>query len=372
MSAKLKIAFVIDKIEQIGGTERQLILLLEHINREKFDPYLICLQDSPWLQQQTKKWPVYVVQFRSLYYPVSYWRIFKLSRYLKREGIIIVQTYFRDANIAGILAARLAGIRKIISTRRNQGYWHTRLELNLLKLINPLVHRFLANTQAIKTYVNQSEKVALEKIDVIYNAIDMSYFDDAGRRDQQALYQELQLSRDMPLITIVANLRPVKAIDDLIKAARRVHDHHPMVHFLIIGEGPEKEKLLNLAARLEITANIHFLGTRNDVADLLAISDIGVLCSESEGMSNAILEYMAAALPVVVTDIDGNRELIEDRVNGRLVPVHDPQALAEALIQLLDDTAGAAQMGKRSLQKIAADFQLENVIKKTETYYLNL
>jgi len=369
---KIKIAFVIDTIEQIGGTEQQLILLLEHLDRRKFEPYLICLQDSDWLRQQKDKWPVYTVRFRSLYYPVSYWRIVKLSRFFKKEAIDIVQTYFRDANIVGILAARLAGIRKIVSSRRNQGYWHTRFELNLLKLVNPLVERFLANTQAIKTYVNQSEKVPLEKIDVIYNAIDVSRFREAGRRSRESLYRELKMDPSMPIVTIVANLRPVKAIDDLIKAARRVRDHNPQVQFLIIGEGPEKEKLLSLAAGLELKANIHLLGTRNDIADLLAISDIGVLCSESEGMSNAVLEYMAAALPVVVTDIDGNRELIENQINGRLVPVHEPQALAEALIHLLEDPAGAAQMGQRSLQKISADFQLENVIKKSEDYYSTL
>jgi glycosyltransferase involved in cell wall biosynthesis len=367
---KLKIAFVIDTIQQMGGTERQLILLLENLNRSKFEPYLCCLQDSQWLQQHAAKWKTHIIHFRSFYYPISYWQIFKLSRYFKREGIQIVQTYFRDANIIGIIAARLAGIKKIISSRRNQGYWHNSFELSILKLLNPLVKKFLANNFAIKEHVNKSENVPLDKIDVIYNAIDVSLFSKAGRNGHEAIYKELKIKAEVPVITIVANLRSVKAIDDLINAARIVVEHNPDVHFLVVGKGSEKEKLQKLTDKLGLSNYVHFLDSRKDIPELLAISHIGVLCSESEGMSNALLEYMASSLPVVVTDIDGNRELVKNNENGFLVPVHNPQKISEALIRLLDDKDNARRMGQKSLDIIAANFKMESVIKKTETYYL--
>jgi len=372
-SKKIKIAFVIDTItDKIGGTERQLILLLEKINREKFTPYLCAFKDSTWLQENSNRWNTFIFNFTSFFSPISYSHLIRFAKYLKSENIDIVQTHFRDGNIVGILAAKLAGIPVIISSRRNEGYWLNAVELAVLKLLNPLVTSFLANSESIKKFVRVKEGVPEEKIEVIYNGFDSSKFPSKTLGFRKEYRQKLMLKPNVPIVIMVANLRPVKAIDQFLKSAQIVLQSKPDVHFLIVGDGPEKHKLQQLSNELNISKNVIFLGKRDDIPEILVSSDIGVLSSVSEGLSNSIIEYMAAGLPVVCTEVGGNAELVVHDVNGFLVPPQKPEVLANALLKLLDDPKMIDQFGKESLRRAHKYFSLEKMLERTENYYENL
>ncbi len=287
---KIKIAFIIDTIhDKIGGTERQLILLLKNFDRSKFEPYLCCFKDSEWIQKNSENWKTHIFEFKSFFSPPDYWKLYKFSRYLKNEGIDIVQTHFRDGNILGILAGRMAGIKTIISTRRNQGYWHNKSELFVLRILNPFVKRFLANSNAVKLFAHKVEKISLNRIDVIYNGFDLSKFSKSSNKNISLLYEELNLEPDRSIISIVANLRPVKGLDVLIKSAKKVLAQNNSVIFLLIGDGPEKGSLEQMAENLGIRKNIHFLGSRDDVHEILQCSSLGVLSSHAEGLFKLII-----------------------------------------------------------------------------------
>jgi len=370
---KIKIAFVIDTItDNFGGTERQLVILLERLNRSRFVPYLCCFKTSKWLQNHACKWNMHIFRFKSFFSPIDYLRLYKFSKFLKNENIDIVQTYFRDGNIIGIIAAKIAGINCIISTRRNMGYWHTKKELVLLKLINPMVSNFLANSFAIKDYLIYAEKISAHKIDVIYNGVELKKFSNKSPESMLALRNKLGISRNNTVITSVANLRPVKGIDILLKSAKLVIEKVPDAIFLIVGDGSERLALTELAQKLSIDSHVKFLGSINNVHDVLSISDIGVLSSHSEGLSNSIIEYMAGGLPVVATDVGGNSELIGNMKTGYLVNPGDPAELYNALAKLLNDPERAKKFGRASRSKVVDMFQIDRTVHQTEKHFENI
>ncbi len=370
---KIKIAFVVDTIDyKIGGTERQLILLLKHLDRSRFEPYLCCFKDSKWLKDNSLFFNIYIFPFNSYFSPLDYYNLIKCSKFLKTEGVDIVQTHFRDGNILGIIAAKLAGIKTIISTRRNKGYWHDRKEIAILKILNPVVTSFLANSKAIKSYVHEAEGVSEDKIEVIYNGYESSIFPESSDEQRKQYRQMIGIPSDSPVVVNVANLRPVKGLNVFLKAAQTVISHHSRARFLILGDGPEKETLYRLAENLGITNHVKFLGSRGDVLDILTICDIGVLSSHSEGLSNSIIEYMAAGLPVVCTNVGGNSELVENNKNGFLVSPNNYYEMADAIIKLIDNQTVMRNMGEESLKRAHSTFGSDMFIQRTENYYMNL
>ncbi len=313
----IKIAFVIDTIESpTAGTEKQLLLLLKHLDRTKFKPYLCVLRSSQWLQDEFDLCELYDIGFASFGKPSSYFNMLKFSRWLRKEHVNIVQTHFVEGNKVGILAAKLAGVDTIISTRRNQGYWHNRFELLLLKQLNSWTTSFLANSESTRQWAEKVENIAPDRISVIHNALEIERYQKASVEQRLAFGKALDFPPDTINVGIVANLRPVKAIDVFIRAAEIVANRCPNTRFIVVGEGPERERLELLTAELGIAPLVRFLGKRLDVQEILGCLDIGVLSSNSESFSNSIVEYMAASMPVICTDVGGAREAVEDGETG--------------------------------------------------------
>ena len=292
---KIKIAFIIDTIKSpSAGTEKQLLLLLNHLDHNKFEPYLCVLYSSEWLETEFSACPLYVVGITSFKKVLTLRSFMRFSLYLRRERFDIVQTFFRDANIVGVLAGRFAGIRAVIGSRRNQGYWLNWRERIILKLLDRSTLIYVANSRSTKHWASKAEGLAMEKIVVIYNALDFSLFREIALDSRIQVRKQLGIDEKTLLVVLVANLRPVKDIDTFIKAAARVHQSQPDIKFLIVGEGSEKIRIERLAVGLGLNGAVKFLGMRLDIPDILRASDVGVLTSKSESFSNAIAEYLAA------------------------------------------------------------------------------
>jgi glycosyltransferase involved in cell wall biosynthesis len=345
---------------------------LERIDRDRFEPYLCFLRDSAWFRANRSLCPQYNVDIASFYRPVSLVRILRFARFLRREGIDILQIHFRDSNIAGTIAAKIARVPVVLATRRNAGYWHNPLELGLLKLLNPGASRFVVNSKAVKRHVQDVEGIPPEKIELIYNGVVLDAFraDDASVREK--VRTELGIPANNPVVILVGNLRPVKAIDVFLESVRMVATEHPEAHVVIVGEGSEREKLEGMTRSLWLSERVHFLGSRTDVPRLLNASDVGVLSSSSEGLSNAIIEYMAAGLPVVCTAVGGNPELVTDDVNGYVVPVGDSEAMATAMKKLLANPSRARELGLRGRALADELFDVSRCVARTESFYERL
>ncbi|MDX9834476.1 MAG: glycosyltransferase [Desulfobulbus sp.] len=368
----IKIAFVIDTIESpTAGTEKQLLLLIDNLDRTRFEPYLCVLRSSKWLKSEFSGCRSTDIGFYSFKSLISWYRLLIFSNFLKKEKIDIVQTYFNDGNKVGILAAKLSGIKSIISTRRNQGYWHRRGDLFVLKIINNFVTKFLANSKSTATWLEETEGVNKNKIVVIYNALNYHFFYKSTEEQRIAFREQLNFSKDAILIGLVANLRPVKSIDVFIKAVNIVVQSYPQVGFVIVGEGSERADLEQLCGSLNLTESMRFLGRRLDVPEILSCLDVGVLTSSSESFSNAIIEYMAAGLAVVCSDVGGAREAVEDGVTGFVVKPDNCQQIAEKIKQLIVKNR-FVDMGKGGRKNAVQNFSLEKIVTQHDRFYEQL
>lgn len=379
MSGKNKeivIALIIDRLVgcdgMTGGTERQLIEMANRLTGTTCRPMVISLRDNPdspaWQSLQCEK---HILQVRSLASLEGIRELWGLSRMLRRRSIDIVQTFFFDATLFGVLAARLAGVHAVISCRRDMGFWYDKKKTVLLRLANLFSTRILANSQAVKEMVIQQEKTRPGSIDVIYNGTDL---DALAETPAAPLHEEFpQLHDNSFLVGIVANLnRPVKRVDLFIKAAREVLQAIPTCRFLIIGDGELKSELQELVRTLDIEQAVFFLGSRHPALPYVKHFSVGMLTSDSEGFPNALIEYMAAGVPVVATAVGGVTELIQDGKTGLLAPAGNHRELARQVIALLADNHKRKTIGENGKKLVRKQCSWTHKIPELEAYYRNL
>jgi glycosyltransferase involved in cell wall biosynthesis len=294
-----------------------------------------------------------------------------LALYLKRRSVDIVQTYFIDSTIFGVVAAKLAGVKVIISCRRDLGFWYTKSLLKKFKLINRLTDRFLVNSLAIKNNIVRYEKVSEKMVDVIHNGIDALCFQEIRPAFVTDFLNDSK--RRNLRIGIVANFnRDVKRVDLFVEAAAEVSKKHQKINFFIVGGGKQEEALKSLTRKLGIAQSVFFTGEKDSATPYIKNFDIGVLTSDSEGFSNVIMEYMAAGVPVVATNVGGNNELVQHGKTGLLVPKGDPVAIANAICLLVEDHNLRYKMGKFGLNAIQENFSWDKKIIEIQNYYQTL
>lgn len=365
----IKIAFIIDTIESpTAGTEKQLLMLIKHLDRKRFRPFLCVLRSSEWLEREFCDGELINIGVSSFANPVSYINIFRFVAFLRREKVDIVQTHFIEGNKVGVMAGKLAGVRAIIATRRNQGYWHNRLEVLMLNILNKWVTCFLANSENTKQWVAKVEGIEPQRIQVIHNGLEIDQFYKGTKAERAFFRKQLGFPDEAIIVGIVANLRPVKAIDQFIKAAKMVSERSSQARFIIIGDGSERASLESLCNDLELTSYVRFLGKRFDIPQVLSCIDIGVLSSKSESFSNAIVEYMAAGLAVVSTDVGGVREAVEDGVNGFVVAPGNFDLLAERLGSILVNNT-FCEMGYKGREKALSGFSHMKIFNRYQEFY---
>jgi glycosyltransferase involved in cell wall biosynthesis len=276
----------------------------------------------------------------------------RLGRHLDKLEARLVHIYFDESIVVGWLAVRcMRHPAKLLSSRRDMGLgtanqpWYHRLFPLMLAGINRDFAAIVANSEAVRNYAARREHTPLSRYVVLRNGVELPGSTVMGGPAADAGGQLR--------VGIVASLTPVKRHDVLLRAwARCSRASTPrQTQLLLIGDGPERFRLEELARDLDLGADVVFVGAVPDVQPWLRSLAIGVLCSDREGLSNAILEYMAWGLPVVATSVGGNPELVTED-NGLLVPPAAPDALASALQRLLGDPALRERMGRASARNV--------------------
>jgi glycosyltransferase involved in cell wall biosynthesis len=370
---KLRLLFILDAFpDPQAGTEGQFWLLFNQLDRAQVDPFIVLLRPSPWLQSRVPQAGIRVLDVTKLKSVTSLRRILATVRWARRSGFDVAHIFFNDSALVFPPLLSLAGIRVIVS-RRDLGFWYTPGILRLLRFNSRFVDAVVANAQAVKTVVSRSEGFDAGKVHVIYNGLRRNDADVKG--DARSEYG---IPADAPLLAVVANLRPLKRIGDVIRGLAQ-QTSAPLPHLLVIGEDraddagrSHRAELEALAASLGIAARVHFAGKIEDPMPLLAQSTICLLCSETEGLSNAIIEYMFAGRPVVCTNVGGNAELVQHQDNGLVVDVGDVGAIASALHRLLADRELAARMGASSRSKALSLFHPSAMLKAHMRLYEGL
>ncbi|MCX5799991.1 MAG: glycosyltransferase [Candidatus Eisenbacteria bacterium] len=364
---RTKILFVIDHVGHIGGgTEGQLSKLVNGLDRNEFEVHLAVLRHSSWIETGYFDCPKFVVGITSFRNPGAWLKIRRLVAFIRNEKFDIVQTYFPDSNLAGVMAARWGRARKIVSTQRNLGHDLNRSRILALKVVSTRVDRYLVNCQAVRESLILKLGVPRDKVGVIYNGIEYQKFGRVTDKSPNELKQELGVRDGELTVGLVSNLRPIKNIEGFLCAAAQVAGDVPQARFLIVGDGEaaETRRLRRLSDDLGIGRKVTWTGVVEDVTPYLDVLDLGVLSSRSEGLSNTILEYMASGLPVVAASVGGTPELVVEGEGGFLVPPDDSAALAEKITLLLNDAGLRNAMGKTNQRIVREKFSLTQMIDR--------
>lgn len=368
-----RIAFIIDTItSDTEGTQKQLLEMIRRLNRDEFDPLLVCLTLSTWMEKNTLPCPCITLGYKGFLKTNFPWVVARLVRELSSNRIDIVQTFFEDSIFVTWLAAAFSRRRPImLSSRRDIGLgqrnrpWYHAIFQRILPFINIGYTGIVANSDEVRRYVARRERVPLGKIKVHYNGVGIPI-----AKVSSSPPEVFQKYPGAIWLGMVASLTPVKRHELLIRALGRAIGRSNL-HLLLLGDGPLRDHLEALSVAARVRERIHFCGAVQNVDEYLDCIDIGVLCSDREGLSNAILEYMAYGKPVIATSVGGNCELV-DETNGIVVPAGDEEALSDALVRLAADRELRTKLGGVSRQKVERSFSWDQSMMSIETYYRSL
>ena len=363
------ILYVIRSLEK-GGTENQLITLVRHLHRKTHLCHVFALEPGGRLQGVLNDLgvSVYSGDLNDTDFYRAPWKLLlsqlKLISVIKRIRPQVVHSFLPLATSMGALAGRVTNVPSIITGRRALATHQERHAIlkPLDRFANALSHRVTVNSKAVWEDTIRRDHIDPLKLRLIYNGVDSVPFESA-QSQRTAVRRQLGIKDHDPVIIVVANLIPYKGHAELIQAAKQVITKIPESMFLLAGEdrGILKD-LENQVKVMGISERVMFLGQRNDIPQLLAASDLSVLASHEEGFSNVVLESMAAGLPVVATDVGGNREAVLDGVTGWLVPPGDPAAMAEKIILTLRDLSGAKIQGLRGRMRVKQLFTVKQMV----------
>ena len=376
------ILFVIGNLD-VGGAERHLVQLLPLLKRNGLNPSVYTIthkgQMAHLLENNgiTVTEPPLASNLRNMPRPIRRIILLPLSMFgLFRalgKGNDVVHLFLPMAYLLGGIATVILPVKMRVMSRRS---------LNAYQLKHPILTRvekwlhgkmdaILGNSLAV------TKELALEganedRIGLIYNGIDTKPFENPAPKNE--IRKNLNIGDDALIMTIVANLIPYKGHADLIAALALIAGKIPGDWgLLVVGRDDGiQSKLVEQAIKAGINNNIHWLGSRNDVADVLAASDMGILCSHEEGFSNSILEGMAAGLPMVVTDVGGNKEAVIDGQTGLVVPAHSPLDLGQAILRLAGGGDLRKTMGNAARKRLDENFTISACAAKYVNFYHGL
>jgi glycosyltransferase involved in cell wall biosynthesis len=355
-SGPLRVIFIITSMP-VGGAETLLVELIRRLDRRRFLPELCCIKTpGPLGEMLAQEIPVHHGLLRRRTDLRVLWR---LTRLLKSRHIDAVVTVGAgDKMFWGRLAARLAGVPVVASALHSTG-WPDRVQF-ANRLLAPLTDAFIAVAEPHARYLATHEGCTAAKTRVIPNGVDVDRF--CPRTPCSELRKEIDLPEGTPVVGIVAALRPEKNHPLFLRAAARVLHAIPHARFLVIGDGPQREELEALARLLAVSHAVRFLGTRNDVHELLSLMDVLALTSHIEANPVSILEAMAAGKPVVATRVGSVDRVVQEGRTGYLVPPGNEEQLAGRLVELLRNRAAAAECGRAGRQFVVENASIQRMV----------
>ena len=361
-----------------GGSEGQCALTAIHLARRGWRQRVAVFRRRGFFLEEVGRHcgPVHEIRIRHLISAETWKEVRRLAVWLRDSGVEIVHAWDMDAAIFGGLAARIAGI-PFVTSHRDTGDIYPWYKLLLRAIVDRLASQVIANCQAAGKAVKWRRWLRRD-VEVIPNLFDLDRFDV----ESQEIFSRVELIPRGWNAVVVSRLDPEKDVVCAVEAVGRFyvygsrHDagsrQSEKVHLLVAGDGPERQALKAAAARWAISDKVVFLGDVPDVPALLKHASVGLLLPQrNEGLANAILEYMAAGLPVIATQCGGNPELVEDGVTGWLVPPRSPAAVSYLMTRLQEDADLAVRMGQAARERVRK-FLPERVLPRLERLYRSI
>jgi L-malate glycosyltransferase len=357
-----------------GGAEKQLGILATSLDPARFRSLVVQLAPGgsvPVPNGTLGSAQMHHLPTSKFYSPGGLCQMTRIARLARKEQVDIIHTFFEKAEVMGWLVRRLAGIPVWVTSRRDLGFKRKLVYDRIFDVSSRDCDSLVAVCQAVKEQTVSREGFPTGKIEVIYNALEDSTLQNSSATDPSRT--DLGLPEAGLLVGMVANFNfEIKGQRYFIEAAAKVAGDRDDVHFILVGDGELRSDCERQAQVLGLEGRIHFMGKRGDVPSILRHLDISVLCSTSEGLSNVIMESMAAGKPVVATRVGGNPELVRDGDTGLVVPPADSASLAEAILKVLNDPACVATMGEAARQAVAERFSVRAMVEAHEKLYYRL
>jgi glycosyltransferase involved in cell wall biosynthesis len=349
-----------------AGAEKQMGLLVRRL-AEQFDVHVCALTRGGPVESELRDAgiEVTVIGKRFRLDPRAYWQ---LKRHITRLQPDLVHAWMFAANGYGYAAARRAGVRRFVAGQRCVDPWKSGAQLAIDRYVGRRCDCTVVNSPAVRDFY-AGHGIPAEKIRVIANGVEPAPPVEVTRAE---MLVELGLPDDVHLVAVIGRLWPQKRIKDAIWAADLLKVIRDDVHLLVIGDGPQHDRLRRFRDQVVIRDKVHLLGHRDDVARIVPHLDVLWSTSAYEGQSNAVLEAMAAGVPVVATDVPGTRDLVVSGQTGYLVPVGDRAAVARATQRLLEHSDLAQQLGAAGRRRVETEFRVDAMVDKHVALYNEL
>jgi glycosyltransferase involved in cell wall biosynthesis len=318
----------------IGGLQQVVVNLCKTIDSEQFDVQVLCLRELGSFVPDVERLGI-PVRLIPQEHGTDYLSFLKVAKILREERIEVIHTHNTQPFVDGTLAALLTGVKTIVHTDHARDFPDKKRYMVAEWVVSHCAYKVVGVSEHTSHNLMHYEKISPCKIVTIPNGIDGTRF--AHTLDTSAKRRELSIAQTGPVIGLGVRLSEQKGITYLLKAMPDILAQVPGTTLVIAGEGPLEHYLKTEARALGIASQVHFLGPRLDIPDLLKLFDVYVLPSNWEGLPMVLLEAMAAGCPIVATDVGGVATAVRSGHNGTLVPPREPEAIASAVVDLLMD-----------------------------------
>jgi len=381
---KIKVLRIVTRLN-IGGVSFHTVLLTAHLDSDNFQSIMAKGKEGA-LEGSMKEMieakgitPILIPELKKDISLIEDFKAFrKILALIKKEKPDIVHTHLAKAGALGRMAAKLSGVPIIIHTFHGHvfdgyfGYLKTKMIVLIERLLAHFTTKIITISDKVRKDVIERHRISNNsKATTIPLGLELSPFLEANKY-RGHLRKELGLLDNTPLIGIVARLVPIKGHQYFLEAAAQVTKVYPTAKFLIIGDGELRRQLEDHVKRSGMQENTIFSGFRKDLTKIYADLDIVVLSSLNEGLPVTVIEALAAAKPVVATDVGGTGDLIEDKITGLLVPPRNSKALAEGILYLLSNPEEGIRMGKNGQRKVYPALNYTRLVEDIEKLYIEL
>lgn len=365
MTSGKRVDWIVSELEILGGAETMVCECVPRLRASGWDVKVITLAGGGGLVDRLREEGVPVAELE-LESSLSMARIFQLFSWWRNDRPDLVHTHLYHAGIVGRTAAKIAGISPVVVHQHGPELKRTHTRTWLDRSTSSWVTRYVASCQSVSEILQKRERILASRIEVIYNGV------GSAPKHSKEKPQGWPIEKNQLVLVNVGRLAPEKGLLNLLQALAIVQENGVQFRCLLIGEGPARQEIQQEIMRLDMTDSVLLVGGRDRIESWLTHCDIFVLPSAWEGASMALLEAMAAGLPVVATAVGGTPEVVQEGITGVLVPPSDPGALAQAILRLLASRELREKMGEAGKLRVEENFCIDNTVMQLASLYERL
>ena len=353
---------------QIGGAEKMLVNFIKAADQDRFRYTILCLSSRGEMADEVLgagvNLEVRKVRFRTFFRDIG-----NLAHWFRTQRVRVIHSHMFYASLCSRIAGLRAGVPVLVTTEHGKEPWKKWWQIKLDNFLSRKTYYHIAVSVDVRNIRIRRDGVSPDRITVIPNGVPIPQKTNESRV-RKGLRAEFGFEDDTFVIGTVGRVIGAKDYPLLLEALVLVRKSIPHSHWLQVGDGPDREKIMGLAEKLGLSSSVTFAGRRSDVGDLLEAMDVWVMSSAREGLPVALLEAMAAGKPIVATDVGGIPDAVDNDISALLVPAGDAEALAGCIVKIREDVQLAGKLASAARERAMRKFGIEAVTRKIENIYL--